>query len=417
MAINKCKLVIFIVSILSRTFDLACDWLIYYEVSGLEQGLVFGPFSTGLEISLLVFCGIGSAVYILDVILGLVDLNHEDYLPAWLLDGVNVVSIWFADVPQILINVYIAGCREEAISILQMAKAIATLVEVLTNIGFAFAKSCYIKFKSKKTERNGIFLKVFIGIGLTVMLVGSIMVFGLTHFYLDSDKVVQFYSPQSFYSGKYDSHKYLNRSGINMHFDSGQSTIVTMNPGQWIKLADITDATSGTSQSVVASVKYNSSPNTRIWIQSTTLSDLTAAEKSTCYDTSTTPFTVVTSCSTDLPATAVTTSVVLKFVYQVPSSATPLGDINYNFRVYEGSCVATASNPQFSLGYSNVLSSVDNSLPLEALSVTTGQYYVSVTSLQGISKAWKTGQFGCESTGSTAPKLDTAIIISCVTWT
>ncbi|XP_069135099.1 uncharacterized protein [Argopecten irradians] len=419
MAVDKCKLVIFIVNMFAETFDLACDWLMYYEVSGLEQGLVFGPFSKAIELSLLVFCCIGSVSYILEFIIGLVDVKREDYVPAWLLHGLDVLSIWLEDVPQIAINVYIAGCREEAVSVVQMAKAIATLVEVITKVGVAIAKACYAKYKDKKMgkeEETGTCMNVGIGIGLALMLLGSLMVFGLTHFFLDSNNVVQFNHPENFYSGNYDTFKYLNRSGINMNFDSGQTTIVTMTTGQWIKLTDVTEVTSGSSQTVVASVKYDSSSNTRLWIQSTTSTDLTSPEKSTCYDTTASPFTVVTTCSTDLPATAATTSVVFKFVYHQPSSATPLGFISYNYRVYVGNCVTTANNPQFSLEYSNVLSSVDNSLPLEALSATTGQYY-SETTLQGITKAWKTGQFGCDSTGSKAPKLDTSITVSCVTWT
>lgn len=417
MAINNCKLAILIVSMLSATFDIICDWLMYYEISGLQQGLVFGPFSENVVNSLFVFCCIGSFIYILDLVFGIIDLKWDELFPLWLLSALNVLNIWVEDVPQILLNVYIAGCREEAVTILQMVKAVATLVEVVTNISVAIAKTCYTKFKSNKSNENGKWLAIPIGIGLTVMFIGSILVFTLTHFYLDSGNKIKFYNPTSFYAGNYDSHKYLNKSGIHMNFDPGQTNIVNMDSTQWIKLIDVTDVTSGETGTVVVSVKYDSSPNTRLWIQSTTSAVVTSADKSICYDTSTTPFPVVTTCATDLPATAATTSVVFRFVYMTPSGATPLGDIIYNYRVYEGNCVTTSSVPMFSLAYYNVESDVDGAFPLVAVSSTTGKYYSPWDTLEDISESWKTGHFGCRPTGRTAPKLDTGIIVPCASWT
>lgn len=415
--VAPCKCVIFIVGVLVNSFELICDWLVYYEISGLQQGLVFGPFDDSVVISLIVFSGIGCVIFMVDLILNVIDLSQEDCLPLWLLDAVNLISIWIEGIPQIALNIFIAGCREEAVSILQMAKAIAALVKVIAIIGIAIANHIYNNSKGK-TYKTGYLLKIPIGIGLTIILIGSLGVFGLTQFFLNSENTIQFSSPTTFNGLEYDTDKYFNDAGVYMNFNAGQTGIVGMNSNEYLKLTDLKSITEGQSGTVVASVSYDST-NTALWIQSTTSSNVMSSEKSSCYSISALPFQTSTTCNTDLPLSSATTSLVIQFVYKSASVQVPLGDIYYNYAVTTytagGACISSTSIPSFSLSYFKVVTST-NVDPLVTLTGTNVEFYTSGSTIQDVTEAWKTGKFMCDPTGRSSPKMDTSITVPCLTW-
>ena len=106
--------------------DLFSDWLLYVDVSLAEEGLVYGPPGDAAIYALLAFSIIGSLTFVFEA----VNLWWEVFRNnPWLdTDLVSAVTIWIEDLPQISINVYIAMCREDPISVFQLSKASIVLI-------------------------------------------------------------------------------------------------------------------------------------------------------------------------------------------------------------------------------------------------------------------------------------------------
>ncbi|XP_033756636.1 mucin-5AC-like [Pecten maximus] len=416
----------FTLRLLVSTFDLIIDWLLYYEVSGLKPGLVFGPFSDAV-LGLFVFFGcIGTVIYIVEIVLNVVGFfaAKDDLLPNGLLNNVNLVSLWIEDVPLIMMSVYMAGCRDKAVTVLMLVKALSTLLEVFVNLGIIIAEyilnkkhTTVIKFGEKEAAK---WLKIPLGISLFIMMIGSMLVFGLGNYYTGSKNVIRLSSPLGVNSGKYSSLNYLDGSGIYMNFDNGQTDVITMDTYEWISLIDLESIMSTNSSSFMVRVTYDSNPNTRLWIQSSSSSDLSSPESSTCYSTQTSPLSILTTCSTDFEITSNTKSIVFKFVYESPSNSKPLGDVYYNYGMASietmNPCFLPEATPEFSLSYFKATSNKHNSSHLMTLSNVSGHYYKSGSDLQDVSEAWRTGKFGCGHTGRSIPKLETSISVPCLVW-
>ncbi|XP_060066476.1 mucin-3A-like [Ylistrum balloti] len=422
----KTKFFTFTFRFLISTFDLIIDWLLLYEVIGIEQGLVFGPFPESASCLLILFSCIGTVTYIAELVLNIVDfvVEKDDFLPAGLLDNVNLVSLWVEDVPLIMMSVYMAGCRDAAVTILLLVKAFSTLLEVFVNVGIIIAKynidrtrTVVAKFDEKKPSR---WLKIPLFISLVLMVIGSTLVFSLGSYFTDSKNVIQLPSSLDFSYETYKGMNYLQGSGVYMNFDLDQPGVVTMTSEQWMSLLTLENIRSAESQPVLVRVTYDSNPNTWLWIQSTSSDDLTSPELSICYSTQSSPMSVLTTCSDDLQMTSNATSIVFKFVYKSPSNSKPLGDLYYNYGVSSPtnieSCNDIESAPSFSLRYFKVTSNLNDISPLLFISDVSGEYYKTGVSLNSVPESGKTGLFECGCTGKSVPEQDKSISIPCLQW-
>ena len=121
-----CRILFFLVIFGLDLADLFSDWLLYVDVSLAEEGLVYGPPGDAAINALLAFSIIGSVTFLFEA----VNLWWEVFRNnPWLdTDLVSAVIIWIEDLPQISINVYIAMCREDPISVFQLSKASIVLL-------------------------------------------------------------------------------------------------------------------------------------------------------------------------------------------------------------------------------------------------------------------------------------------------
>ena len=121
-----CRKVVFVLIVVLELTDLVSDWLVYADFSQMEKGLVFGPPEDAVIYALLAFSIIGTFTFFLEAVNLWWGMFHEN---PWLdTDLVSAVTIWIEDLPQISINVYIAMCREDPISVFQLSKASIVLI-------------------------------------------------------------------------------------------------------------------------------------------------------------------------------------------------------------------------------------------------------------------------------------------------
>lgn len=121
-----CK-ILFFLAILALDFaDLISDWLLFVDVILTREGLVYGPPENAAIYALLAFSIVGTVTFIFEAVnLWWEVFRYNPWLDA---DLVSAVIIWIEDLPQIAINVYIAMCREDPISIFQLSKASVILI-------------------------------------------------------------------------------------------------------------------------------------------------------------------------------------------------------------------------------------------------------------------------------------------------
>ena len=105
--------------------DCLTDWLLYVDVSLMEEGLVYGPPGDAAVYALLVFSIIGSFTLVLVAVDLWQDNCGERCLPA---DLATAVAVWVEDLPQIIINERIGSCREHSVTTFQQIKAAFILV-------------------------------------------------------------------------------------------------------------------------------------------------------------------------------------------------------------------------------------------------------------------------------------------------
>lgn len=138
MGAAKCIFLVTIPFVLN-VLDFVSDWLMFYGAMTYQDGLVYGPLDKSVVYALLAFCIIGTLTFILEIADFLSELCCKESCidTEW----VSAITIWIEDVPQIAINVYIACCREDSISVFQLVKASIVLLGKLICL-FARTEIC-----------------------------------------------------------------------------------------------------------------------------------------------------------------------------------------------------------------------------------------------------------------------------------
>ena len=91
--------------------DCLFDWLLYYEFSALEEGLVYGPIDSSILKSLLAFCIIGTVVSGIDLGNKLYDMCMGK--PIINFGYTEVCVVFLEDIPQLITGLFLVGCAGE----------------------------------------------------------------------------------------------------------------------------------------------------------------------------------------------------------------------------------------------------------------------------------------------------------------
>nr|KAG5713298.1 hypothetical protein BaRGS_007825 [Batillaria attramentaria] len=227
--------------------DLASDWLLYIDVSLAEEGLVYGPPEDSAVIALLVFSIIGTFTFIFEG----VNLWWEVFRNnPWLdTDLVSALTIWSEDLPQIAINVYIALCREDPISVFQLSKASVVLIGIFIRIIISSVKYCNkaalreAKEHTRESRRHVIY-RVFIMLGLMINAACAITVFIFTQTQRDPNGKIIFQVPETVFEDKYNDARYFQNVSVFLHhplFDSDPVVATNEYEANWVRFMSINE--------------------------------------------------------------------------------------------------------------------------------------------------------------------------------
>lgn len=167
-----------VVLFLINVADFITDWLFFSDVYKAEKGIVYGPFNPHLVKATLAFAIIGTiffAVEIVNIVLGL--RKKREILDS---DYVSVVGIIVAEIPQMIISLVVAVCREEPISRFQFSKAIVIIISMFVRSVILGVKYFHKK-RNGKLEKHHKKIRIFILIGNILPILFSITLLFLNY--------------------------------------------------------------------------------------------------------------------------------------------------------------------------------------------------------------------------------------------
>jgi len=167
----------------SIIFDFLSDWAQFIEIA-VEQD--YNKAGDGVFYALLAFCIWGTLTFFIEIY---IMCKKEKYLPI-----IDFVTIWTEDVPQIVLTVIIAYHTSEVGSLIQVIKAIATILEVVIKTSIGCCKSCRDDYKDDR-ECDCNTLNVVTGIGYALTVIGAILVLCFAMITIDQDGVWHFHEP------------------------------------------------------------------------------------------------------------------------------------------------------------------------------------------------------------------------------
>lgn len=415
------KVFVFLVVLGLDSADLISDWLLFRDVFSTEEGLVYGPPEDALTYALLSFSILGTLTFLFEVVNLWWEIFRDN---PWIdSDLASSITIWVEDVPQIIINVLIVLCREEAISYFQLVKASVLIIGVVIRIIVSLIRYCSkknLKEAKKHTpeSRRHVAYRVFIMFGLMCVLGGSIAIFMLTQFERHPDGSIQFNLPKTAFEGKFHEEKYFDNVSIYLNHpvldsSTGNSDV------QFIRLISIYDIRNKADKIFKLSYDENTKTNFIIW-ESDNSRNLQTKE---CFSINkvTKLVTISPSCSASF-ITSQKSEFTFKFHFLHPSIPELIfGDITYNVKVQEnGNCHDPTSdivtNPNQRSGTGNARSAVIHYYRTHLSSdshLLTTRLYEYPSDLTDIAEIWKTGFASCESSGSLAPHRDTSLSTAC----
>ncbi|XP_061188464.1 uncharacterized protein LOC133196616 [Saccostrea echinata] len=414
------KVFVFLVVLVLDSADLISDWLLFRDVFITEEGLVYGPPEDALTYALLAFSILGTLTFIFEVVNLWWEIFRDN---PWVdSDLASTITIWVEDVPQIIINVLIVLCREEAISYFQLVKASVLIIGVVIRIIVSLIRYCSKKNleeakKQTAESRRHVAYRVFIMFGLMCILAGSIAVFMLTQFERHPDGAIKFNLPKTAFEGKFHEEKYFDNVSIYLNhpvFDTstGSSQV------DFIRLISIYDIRNKDDKIFKLSYKESSKDTFIIWESDN--SDTLQAKECFKINKGTKAVTIESTCSPSYISSP--SEFTFKFHFIKPSIPKLIfGDITYNVKVKEsGTChdptTDIVTKPNKRKGSGNTRTPVIHYYRAHISSeshLLKSKLYQYPTDLTDIAEVWKTGFASCESSGSLAPHRDTSLSTSC----
>ncbi|XP_021370881.1 uncharacterized protein LOC110461648 [Mizuhopecten yessoensis] len=394
-----CGTLMSILILCGDVFDFIMDWVFYDDIKNAQDGLVFGPHDKKLVMATLVFCIIGTVTFITECAINRLEYKwNKKHNWRWsekldtiskISEVMTMITLFIEDLPQILINFAVALCREEVTNVVQIVKAVSSLVEVIILLGILFVKHRQVKRKGEiKAWRKWVF---WVTIVISFLIFAfSVAVFGLEN-NLNKEKI------------DFDSHglegkeadRYLQ--GVNVFMKS--PTIPNMADDQWLNITDIKTITKFPDQSsnMVVSVFVNEQYG---WIKK---QSTTSGETLSCYQAAQTSMMSPlpsAKCREILSNTTDGTYITVKLEYVLPNRHQPLGDILYNYRVTDQNCRPISSSPVTLQYFKRSGSKISH-------------FFSLATDLDDVREVWKTGSSFCKSTARERPKLSSVITVPC----
>ncbi|XP_050410243.2 uncharacterized protein LOC126824878 [Patella vulgata] len=423
-----CQAIAFLIIFMLDVADLLSDWLLYVDIYLAEAGLVYGPPASSIINALLAFSIIGSITFILEA----VNMGKEIFtMEAWVdTDLMSAIIIWIEDVPQIIINVFIAICREDPISVFQLTKASVILLSLVIRI-----IASLIRYTSKKaiaeakkhthyTNRH-IAYHFFIMFGLLVNAGCAIAVFIFTQTSRDASGNLSFQIPDSVFEDKYNDQRYFQNVSVYFHhstFDYVDSD-ASDTKANWMRLMKINTIREQKSKRALFNYEYQ---DTTAELRMALWEKINEGnwEVQECYTVNkvTKQITNETNCATFL--TGSSTSVIFLFYFVSPDTffrRLLFGDIKYNLKVNDTSTCKNVDDLTDSIedGIAKNLPTIHYYRTTESevyhLLSDNGQvrFYKNDADFEDIESVWETGWGKCDPTGTLAPHADDSLHAPC----
>ncbi|XP_021346679.1 uncharacterized protein LOC110446047 isoform X2 [Mizuhopecten yessoensis] len=428
---NFCfKTFVFAVVMALNGVDMIADWLLFRDVFETQEGLVYGPPDKAITYSLLAFSILGTLTFLFEVVNLWWEIYREN---PWInADLASAVTIWIEDIPQIIINLFIALCREEAISYFQLVKASVIIVSVIIRIVVSLIRYCNKKNLAElhdhtKTSCRHVTYRFLIMIGLMGIFACSIAVFFLTQFERTIDGKIKFNLPKTAFEGQYDEERYFQNVSMYLHhplidFDNGSHDNNDVN---WIRLISLYDVREKNTE--VFKLVYDQTKTKIVIWQTDSSGTLTISD---CYtlDRAAKTVTQATSCASHI--TGPKSAFIFKFEFvkkKIPNLI--FGDVRFNLIVNEnGNCHGPSTSLVTKLSdrrdkstnqihpvihyYRTNNVNEDHHL-LWTSRANSARFYRNQADLIDIATVWKTGFATCDSTGSLAPHIYTGVRVDC----
>jgi hypothetical protein len=409
--------------------DFLVDWLFFRDIHGIKPGLVYGPIESSITYSILFFAVIGTLAITFEI----ANIGREIFFEhAWINpDLVSCFFLWIEDIPQLVLGVRIALCREEAISLFQVIKAAVLLYGIVVRIALLSLR--YFRKRGidalqglRRGWKHAVkFLFLF---GMTIILLGSVSIFLLTLFEREPNENIRFNHPKTMFEEEYNEARYFDN--VSIYFNHPMFGIGSHNETKrmyFIRLLSIYEMRS--KNSAVFKISYDelTKTNFAIW-QEDKSGQLTPNE---CYRLNplggSLPYDLQ-NCQ-HFPQNNHTSSFIFKFHFikeSIPEQR--FGDIHYNMRINEqGACHGPENNivtkierhrgashySQAVIHYYRTRTGVSEDHHLIVGEDDRARLYKSGEDLIDITSVWRTGFSFCKSTGSLAPDISRDIKVDC----
>ncbi|XP_050408675.1 uncharacterized protein LOC126823748 [Patella vulgata] len=415
------QLGLLIVTLVVDVADIICDWLFFVHIYYLEPGLVYGPPKQAVIWALLAMAVIGSIFLIFEMANSCHGICSGQ---AWVCtDCVSLATVWFADLPQLILSLIIAACREDPVSIFQLSKASVVLLAMLIRLLLYFVRYCNKESFKEASKHNParasvVKIRLVIFLGLLLNILASVQIFLFTQTNL-TDNGISISTPSSAFDHEFDNDRYFKNVSILFHHPTfiynGQNS-----NDNFMRLIKINNLLYNPDKKYFFNYEYQStSTDLKMVIWKTT--DSEPWQPMECYmiNKTTKQITVGTNCAFFIIG-PYTESIFFAFEFDAPHGLFAkqlIGDIKYNAKVNNNIECKTLQNIKESMGsdvslavhyYRTTLSDVNH-----LIQVSGQATFYGTKNLTDIKTVWKTGWCNCESTGALAPHQDTSVITPC----
>lgn len=417
-----------VVLLLTDIADVITDWLFYYDVATTTKGIVYGPPSQVIQHALLAFTIIGSVCFAVEIVAVLLRRCCKDCCAKYggenrfedFDDVVSMLAVWLGDVPQLIISLLIALCKEEPISIFQLTKAIVVIFSLIFRIIILGVK--YFRDKLGKNHKK---IKVAIFTGNVLTFAISVVLFVLSNTEPDT---VNFRVPSTVFDETVNEKAYFENVSVFVNVPGTHNPRSTT-PANLVRLVPIGDVMYSPTKETSYTIYYvNSSPynvTMAIWTKTSPSKTLQACFSIVNYKMYQAPNV---SCTSMKTSSQNFSAVFIKLRFQPPKDIFReqlLGEVYVNFKKFD------SKGCRDIVGYSDSLETINSTTSIamhyyrtNSLIDTQSTYVIrdgnSVRfyrnddkDIINVKKLWKTGWSKCEPTGSLGPVLDKNIPIDC----
>jgi len=415
-----CKKWVYVALLVLAIADLVSDWMFFRDVATAKNGLAYGPTRDLYKWLLLAFSILGTLMSLFEMGNLCSGICAEEQ--CFDLDEVNLFVVWIGDFPLLVVSVFIAACREEAISYFQLAKACLPIAGYVIRIINIFCKLC-----DKECECKWVAFGIVSILGLLGSLGCSVTIFLFTQTERYPDGSLNFKIPHSVVEGKYDHEKYFANVSIyfshNIFEPAGQQTgIVDANILRLLKIDDI--------KSAPDDLSINVTINNKLTAADYMIEGVRPATECFTYDRTTNKIKIPIkgACPTGF-ITAPTDVFYFTFHFIKPSPPGLIfGDISYNMK-YKSAGSDTCQYPNFTIEnevsdhsyntdeaalqyYRAAGNEVSDNFHIQYTSSTDGKFY-HPKDLIDIEEVWRMGFAFCKCTGSLSPNRDAGLLVKC----